>query len=157
MSSYAKTISHFYSPPSSKKNSNNSGSNRPPEGWDVLIMAGNNFRPYDPFSDYAIRVHFCATTNGYIVAQHYYDTLLDNPWQFLTISGKAKDNSNSIRNKKNSYAIDVGWRKLQQTKDSHWYMLIPPTVTQIQSYSDIERREVNYSRWILDYDKRQWV
>jgi GR25 family glycosyltransferase involved in LPS biosynthesis len=119
----------------------------PPDDWDVLILGGNNFQPYEVFSDYAIHVHFCATTTGYIVAQHYYDTLLDNFKQSAQLLEKHSE-------KHYLYAIDVFWRKLQKPKESRWYMLIPPTVTQRPNYSDIEKKEVDYGHWMLVIDKQ---
>ena len=35
-------------------------------------------------------------------------------------------------------------------------MIIPPTVSQYESYSDIEERVVNYDRLMLDMDK-EWL
>jgi len=121
--------------------------NPPPEGWDVLILGGNNFQPYEVVSDYAIHVHFCATTTGYIVAQHYYDTLLEN---FKESAKRLEENPQQHY----YYAIDVFWRKLQQPKDSRWYMIVPPTVSQRPNYSDIENQEVDYGHWMLVIDKR---
>jgi glycosyl transferase family 25 len=120
--------------------------NPPLEGWDVLILGGNNFRPYEVFSDYAIHVHFCATTTGYIVAQHYYDTLLENFKQSAQLFEENPEQHYY-------YAIDVFWRRLQKPKESRWYMLIPPTVSQISNYSDIEKKEVDYGHWMLVIDK----
>ena len=37
-----------------------------------------------------------------------------------------------------------------------WFMIIPPTVSQYESYSDIEERVVNYDRLMLDMDK-EWL
>jgi hypothetical protein len=120
--------------------------NPPPEGWDMLILGGNNFQPFEEFSDYAIHVHFCATTTGYIVSQAYYDTLLEN---FKYSAEKLEQHPEHVH----LYAIDVIWRKLQEPPESRWYMLIPLTVTQIPNYSDIEKREVDYFHWILDFKK----
>lgn len=46
--------------------------------WDVLLIGGNNLPPYLEIGDYCIRVSNCQTTTGYIVNNHYYDTLIDN-------------------------------------------------------------------------------
>ena len=46
-------------------------------------------------------------------------------------------------NKKNQYAIDKNWFRLQE-KDS-WYLITPLTVIQKENFSDIEKREVNYT------------
>ena len=117
--------------------------NPPPQGWDVLIIGGNNFPPYEYYSDYAIHVHRCFTTTGYIVAQHYYDTLIENFKQSAELLEQFPE-------KKPDYALDVIWRKLHEPMESRWYMIIPPTVTQYSCYSDIEHCDVNYSQWLLD-------
>jgi len=121
----------------------------PPDGWDVLIIGGNNCPPFEAFSDYAIHVHNCQTTTGYIVAQPYYDTLITN------FKESAK---NLMRHPENRrlYALDIYWKQLQQVPGSRWYMIIPPTVTQYQNYSNIEQRETNYDHLMLDLEKRAW-
>jgi uncharacterized protein YciI len=48
------------------------------DDWDVLLVAGNNMPPYVPIDDTCVQVKQCQTTPGYIVKQHYYDTLIDN-------------------------------------------------------------------------------
>lgn len=118
----------------------------PADGWDVLILGGNNFQPYETFSDYAIHIHFCATTTGYIVAQHYYDILLENFKQSAQLL-------ETDTTQASSYAIDVLWRKLQKPKDSRWYMLVPATVSQRPTYSDIMKKIVDYSEWMLNVNK----
>jgi hypothetical protein len=52
------------------------------------------------------------------------------------------------------YAIDKYWFKLQQ-KDN-WYLITPLTVTQREDYSDIEERNTNYTRLMVDLDK-EWM
>jgi hypothetical protein len=54
-------------------------------------------------------------------------------------------------NNKKAYALDMYWKQLQLV--GKWYMITPPTVTQIESYSDIENRSVNYEGLLLDMDK----
>ena len=121
----------------------------PTDGWDVLIIGGNNCPPFETFSDYAIRVHNCQTTTGYIVAQPYYDTLITN------FKESAK---NLMRHPENRrlYALDIYWKQLQQVPGSRWYMIIPLTVTQYQNYSNIEQRETNYDHLMLDLEKKAW-
>jgi glycosyl transferase family 25 len=112
--------------------------------WDLLIIGGNNVPPYQKIEEYCARVFYCQTTTGYVVKQHYYDTLLEN------FRESAK---NLMRDPKNhsTYALDMYWKRLQV--QDFWYMIIPPTVTQYESYSDIESRTVNYEGAMLDMDK----
>jgi GR25 family glycosyltransferase involved in LPS biosynthesis len=121
----------------------------PPQGWDVLIIGGNNCPPFEVFSEYAIQVHNCQTTTGYIVDKSYYDTLITN------FRESAK---NLMRNPENrrQYALDIYWKHLQQLPGSRWFMIIPPTVTQYQNYSNIEERETNYNHLMLDLEKKAW-
>ena len=52
------------------------------------------------------------------------------------------------------YALDKYWLRLQ--KENIFVMLIPPTVIQYESYSDIEKKEVNYQGLMLDMEKK-WL
>jgi hypothetical protein len=45
------------------------------------------------------------------------------------------------------------WKSLQ--KADNWYMITPPTVVQLDDYSDIEGHRVNYSTLMLDLDKER--
>jgi GR25 family glycosyltransferase involved in LPS biosynthesis len=112
--------------------------------WDMLIIGGNNVPPYQPVNDYCVRVFYCQTTTGYVIKNHYYDTLLEN---FKESAKKLMQNPNDGR----TYALDMYWKRLQ--KQYFWFMIIPPTVTQYQSYSDIENKIVNYDHLMLDMDK----
>jgi hypothetical protein len=115
--------------------------------WDVLIIGGNNVPPYQQISDYCVRISNCQTTTGYVVKQHFYDTLIQNFKESAT---------NLLREptRGNIYALDIYWKRLQS--QNQWYMLIPPTVTQYESYSDIENRNVNYNHLMLDMNK-DWL
>jgi glycosyl transferase family 25 len=115
--------------------------------WDVLIIGGNNVPPYTTITDYLIRISNCQTTTGYIVREHYYDVLIQN----------MKDGLKQLLqnpNNKREYAIDIYWKRLQQS--GKWYMIVPPTVVQYENYSDIESRVVNYAHLLTDLDK-EWL
>lgn len=115
--------------------------------WDVLIIGGNNVPPYQKIEDYCIRISNCQTTTGYIVRKHYYDVLINNFRESVT---------NLIREPTNhkQYALDIYWKNLQ--KINNWYMIVPITVVQCDSYSDIEERNVDYRGLMLDVDK-EWL
>ena len=114
--------------------------------WDVLIIGGNNVPPYQQLYEYAARIFQNQTTTGYIVKKQYYDTLLKN---------FKESAANLLRNpdNKREYALDIYWNRLQM--QDFWYMITPPTVTQYENYSDIEKRNTNYDFLMLDMDK-QW-
>lgn len=114
--------------------------------WDVLIIGGNNVPPFQKVEPYCARIFNCQTTTGYIVKQSYYDTLLAN-------FKESADNLLRQPNNTREYALDIYWKRLQM--QDFWYMLMPATVTQYESYSDIENRNVNYEWLMLDMEK-EW-
>ena len=116
--------------------------------WDVLIIGGNNVPPYQQLYEYAARIFRNQTTTGYIVKQQYYDILLAN---------FKESAANLLRNPENKreFALDIYWNRLQM--QDFWYMIIPPTVTQYENYSDIECANTNYDCLMLDMDKPWYV
>lgn len=115
--------------------------------FDVVLLAGNNMPPFLQFNDYCIKVTRCQTTTGYLVCNHYYDTLINN----------FAEGINRLIHDPNShvlYAIDKYWFKLQEK--NNWYLITPLTVTQKADYSDIEKRYTNYSNVMLDLDKSSY-
>lgn len=116
--------------------------------WDILIVGGNNVPPFHKVNDYCIRILNCQTTTGYIVKEHMYDVLIANFKESVTNLTKNPHN-------KREYALDIYWKKLQP--QYYWYMLIPPTVSQYESYSDIEKKNVAYDWLMLDNEKEWYV
>ena len=116
----------------------------PENKWDVLLLAGNNLPPFTTNDEVSIRVTHCQTTTGYIVRQHYYDTLIANIKE-----GVAK----LMKNPEHHYyfAIDKYWIHLQ--KQHRWMLLIPLIVVQRPDYSDIEKRYTDYQRLMTSIDK----
>ena len=102
--------------------------------WDVILFAGNDFLPLIPVDETCVRVTGSLTTTGYLVNGHYLRTLRDNIKEGLEKLIKTRDRS--------SYSIDIYWFHLQ--KVDKWYLIIPSTVRQRESYSDIEKRFVRY-------------
>lgn len=115
--------------------------------WDVIIVSGNVCPPYQQIGDYAIKVPNCQTTTGYIVAQHYYSKLLANYREGI---------QKLLANPKNKreYAIDIWWKRLQAT--DNWFMIVPPTVVQMEGFSDVEGRMTNYKHLMTDMTK-EWL
>ena len=122
-------------------------SNTELKSWDVLIIGGNNCPPYTKINDYCIHAFNNQTTTGYIVKSHYYDTLIQNFKESAQMLMRNPHN-------KREYALDMYWKRLQQT--GIWLMIVPATVTQYQDYSDIEKRVVNYDHLMLDIQK-DWL
>ena len=115
------------------------------DNWDVIIFGGNNIPPYVKKSDAHIQVSRCQTSACYLVNAHYYDTLIANLREGVTQLMKFSDQHML-------YALDRFWFSLQQ-KD-RWYLITPMTVLQRPGYSDIEKRETNYTNLMLDLDKK---
>jgi glycosyl transferase family 25 len=112
--------------------------------WDVVIFSGNNVPPYFPIDETCVRVSRCQTTTGYLVNGHYFQTLHDNMSEGLT--KLIKNPSLHFH-----FAVDKYWFCLQQL--DNWYLIIPLTVVQRESYSDIEKRITNYTKMMKDLDK----
>ena len=116
--------------------------------WDVLVAGGNNAPPFEQVSEYYAKIHNCQSTTGYIVNKHYFLSLLNNFKEGLAFL--LRDPTNKI-----SFAIDVYWKQLQFR--DNWYLILPLTVVQIESYSDIEERFVDYKNLMLDFDKKRMI
>lgn len=114
--------------------------------YDLLLIAGNNMGEYTRINDYCVKIQKCQTTTGYLVKYHYYDKLIENIENGV---------ENLIKNPKrqNDFAIDQHWNTLQLI--DNWYLLTPLTISQRADYSDIEKRQINYNRVMLDLDKKQ--
>lgn len=110
--------------------------------WDVLLFGGNVVPPFSISSPYAMKITHCQTTTGYMVKEHYYDTLIQNIREGI---------KNLLQYPENhfQYAIDKYWLSLQR-KD-RWYLIYPLMVTQKKGYSDIEKREVDYENRLLTF------
>lgn len=117
------------------------------DDWDVLLIAGNNMPPYKCIDHTCIKVSRCQTTTGYIVKNHYFDTLIKNIREGMEKLMREPHNHAL-------YAIDKYWFTLQE-KDN-WFLIVPLTVTQREDYSDIEKRQTNYTRAMTSLDK-EWL
>jgi len=115
--------------------------------WDVILLAGNNMPPYTRVDETSIQVTRCQTTTGYLVNGHYIQKLMENVKMGL---------HNLIKYPKHHaiYAIDKFWQELQ--KVDKWFLCTPVTVVQREDYSDIEKRNTNYTRIMVDLDKKAW-
>ena len=112
--------------------------------WDVILLAGNNVPPYDPIDEVCIKVKRCQTTTGYLVNGHYIKRLCENVKMGLTHL-LHKPESRPL------YAIDKFWFVLQGV--DKWFLILPPTVVQQEGYSDIEKRNTNFEKAMIDIDK----
>lgn len=110
------------------------------EPWDVLLFGGNNYGTIRQTNPYTIKITTCLTTTGYMVANHYYDTLITNIEE-----GIEKLRQFPVEHYK--YAIDVYWQSLQ--KKDEWHLIYPLMVNQRPGYSDIEKKYRDYTKLML--------
>ena len=102
--------------------------------WDVILLGGNNYPPYQKINEDCIKINNCQCCTAYIVKQSYYDTLI-NHWQ------KGLDKLIETKDVP-KYALDIYWKILQ--KKDNFILITPLNVVQKESYSDIERTNINY-------------
>lgn len=110
------------------------------KSWDVIMFGynlneSNNYSlPYNDDDIYLGKVGFAQTASGYLVNQHYYDTLIAN-----------YEEGNRLlmqQNKHWLYANDLYWRVLQE-KDE-WLYAKTRIGIQRMSYSDNARGITDY-------------
>ncbi len=102
--------------------------------FDVLLLA-YNLRHSDRVDEFISRTEHSFTASGYLVARHYYDTLIQKFEESLA-------NLVCMRNPE-SHAIDVAWRRLQAR--DRWLHFHTRVGIQRPGFSDIELRSVNYN------------
>jgi len=117
--------------------------------WDVVLLGGNNCPPYTkiPGVEYCVQVSNCQTTIGYVVKRAFYDILINNMREAISLLMRFPDI-------KTQFAIDIYWKPLQAS--GRWYLITPLTITQHTCYSDVEKQENNYDHLMLDIEKR-WL
>jgi glycosyl transferase family 25 len=104
--------------------------------FDACLLSYNTNHLYK-YNDFLYKIKDAQTTSGYIVNSHYYDTLINyweksiNVFEKLGKIGESK------------YTCDQSWKKLQER--DNWYCFKKRIGKQRNSYSDIEKRIVNYN------------
>lgn len=104
--------------------------------WDVFLLSCNpQCDEQIDFIHGATRCLFAFTTSGYIVQEHYYDTLLEN----------FRDAANLLKVTivdAEKFAIDRHWTRLQAA--DRWLRACPTLGKQRASFSDIRGLHVDY-------------
>jgi len=103
--------------------------------YDVIVLGGS-FIQWDHTTNRVSSIH---TTTAYLVASHYYRTLLDNFQEglyYLLATGEY-----------GQFAIDQYWKRLIQ-RDC-WFVIYPCLVIQRPGYSFIEKRDVDYREYFM--------
>lgn len=110
--------------------------------WDVLLLSGNNYKPYDVINENVYRVKNCQCCTAYIVKREYYDKLI-NKWEYgLKMFIQTKNYP--------KYACDQYWKELQRI--DNFLLIVPIKVIQRADYSDIMGGFVDYESIMKDYD-----
>ena len=112
--------------------------------FDVLLLAGSNAADYEMNDDFCIKTSKCHSTTGYLVKNHYYDTLIENYENGIKLL-------QLYPNKLCNYCIDQFWTELQ--KKHNWFLLTPLSVIQIPSLSDTTKFYHDSRALFLDLDK----
>ena len=99
------------------------------EPYDVIVLGGHHMR-----FDKSNRLTHALSMTAYVVSNHYYNTLLANFEEGLAKFIETK----TYR----QYAIDQYWNLLM-VKDN-WKGIVPGLCTQKPSYSDIDKKNVNW-------------
>lgn len=113
--------------------------------FDVFLLGGNLRPPLYKINEDIYKITKSFAGHGYIVKKHYYDTLINNLKNGLELLLR---NPHLAKADYNPYALDVYWFELQE-KDN-WFIIIPRTITQRPTYSDIEQRHTDYNHLMLD-------
>lgn len=102
--------------------------------WNMVLLAGNILQSLD-HNDFLKKCLNVQTTAGYMVNKMFAKMLLNNYEEGCGLLKVSK-------NKK--YCIDQHWKKLQKPQNN-WFIFMPKCGKQMLSFSDIERRKVNYN------------
>jgi hypothetical protein len=94
--------------------------------WDVLMLSSSTLKE-EPYTSYATRIQNAQTTAAYAVTRRFAAILLAH-WQASLTQPFLE--------------CDQSWKTLQA--GSRWFCLLPKPGRQRESYSDIEKRSVNY-------------
>ena len=103
--------------------------------FDVLMLASNILNAQSTDYEFLQKIIDAQTLSGYIVHRDFAPILLQNYRESISLLQRAGF-------KCYPYCFDIYMKKLQPV--SNWYCLNPKVGKQIESYSDIENRVVDY-------------
>ena len=106
------------------------------KNFDVLMLSSNTVYQYNlDNTPFVTKIIDAQTLSGYVVNRKFAPLLLHNFKQGL---GLLEPFGNPVP----EYCVDMYCKKLQPL--SNWYCINPKIGKQAASYSDIEKRDVNY-------------
>jgi GR25 family glycosyltransferase involved in LPS biosynthesis len=104
--------------------------------YDILMLSSNDIvTPENTEHNFLKKTLNSQTASGYIVNKNFAKILLNNFKNSAELLEKNYEDKN--------YCVDQYWKSLQP--DSNWYTFHPKLGKQRQSYSDIEKKMVDYN------------
>jgi len=103
--------------------------------FDVLMLASNTLNEQTTKYDFITKIIDAQTLSGYAVSRNFAPTLLNNYRESIRLLEQAG-------HKCHPFCFDIYMKRLQPF--TKWYCLKPRIGKQIESYSDIENRVVDY-------------
>lgn len=101
--------------------------------YDVIMLSGHSVK----YNRKTYKLQNCCARTAYLVSNHYYQTLLNNYKTGLVLLEK---------DFRGSHRGDMYWNRLQER--DKWYIIMPQMCMQQPSFSDIEKRHVDYTYFI---------
>lgn len=108
--------------------------------YDVLLLSSNTYSEQPTNYDFITKIYDAQTASGYCVNKNFAQILLNNFNEAVQKLSLSYDKINGTHNW--HYSNDIHWKLLQPM--NNWYCLKPKIGQQRPSYSDIEKRNVNY-------------
>jgi len=102
--------------------------------FDVLMLSSNTYRESKTNFKFVTNILDAQTTSGYVVSRKFAPILLENYMEGRDLLLNCPTNK--------YYAVDQHMKRLQPT--SKWLCLSPKIGKQMESYSDIAKRIINY-------------
>ena len=117
--------------------------------FDVLMLSSNTIKELLTTFEFVTKIIDAQTSSGYAVSKSFASILLNNYMESITLLeqiGKKPDYSDywfdMYMERLHPICFDIYMKKLQPI--SKWYCLHPKIGKQIESYSDIENKVVDY-------------
>ena len=101
--------------------------------FDVLMLSSNTFQEIPADFPFVTKIIDAQTLSGYAVSKNFAPTLLNNFKESITLLQQER---------RGEYCVDMNIKKLQP--HTKWYCINPKIGRQIASYSDNEKRHVDY-------------
>ena len=109
--------------------------------YDVIGLGGTLVN----YNRNTYKASFFSTTIAYVISHHYYPILLEN---FKEGCQKLIQSYEPPK-----YALDRYWQQIQSR--DNWYIIMPPICIQRPSYSDIEKKDVDYTSIFTNPEQQQ--